>query len=165
MKVVVSLVFSDKSRLWYPFHASSTVFFVCGGIVDTRLNELGVWCVSRSVALFNSCRSTVLRGEPSFFGATTIREHCRHCLQLLVRAVLKALDENFFTNHSFMRGTFSGVGVNGVRWESGRYGVSTWGYTCIAPLLPLLNLACLALGLAKRDHWIGEFLVDRTKFF
>ena len=115
MKVVASLVFSDKSRLWYPFHASSTVFFVCGGIVDTRLNELGVWCVSRSVALFNSCRSTVLRGEPSFFGATTIREHCRHCLQLLVRAVLKALDENFFTNHSFMRGTFSGVGVNGVR--------------------------------------------------
>ena len=75
MKVVASLVFSDKGRLWYPFHASSTVFLVCGGIVETRLNRLGVWCVSLSVALFYSCRSTVHQGVPSFFAATTIRNH------------------------------------------------------------------------------------------
>ena len=57
------------------FHASSTISLVRGRIVYTRLNGLGVLCVSLSVALFNSCRFTVLRGVSSFFAATPIRKH------------------------------------------------------------------------------------------
>ena len=48
---------------------------MCAGTEATRLSGLGVWWVSRSVALFNCCRSTVRRGSPFFFGVTTIREH------------------------------------------------------------------------------------------
>ena len=65
----------DSSRLWYPFHASRTVLLVCEGIINTCLMGVGVWCVSLIVAWFGFCKSTILPGDPSFFGATTILEH------------------------------------------------------------------------------------------
>lgn len=37
------------------------------GTVETRSNGLGVWCVSRNVALLSCWRSTVRRGLPVLF--------------------------------------------------------------------------------------------------
>ena len=65
----------DSGRLWYPFHASRTVVLVCAGIIDTWLNGYDVWCVSPIVVSFSFYKSTVLLGDPSFFGATTIFGH------------------------------------------------------------------------------------------
>ena len=44
-------------------------------MVETRSNGVGVWWVSRRVALFNCCRSTVRLGSPFFLAVTTIRAH------------------------------------------------------------------------------------------
>lgn len=46
-----------------------------GGTTLTKWNGDGVWWVSRCVALFNCCKSTVRLGEPSFFGTVTMCEH------------------------------------------------------------------------------------------
>ena len=73
--MVASRAAGESGKLWYPFYASRTVFLVRAGTIDTWLNWEGVWWVSLLVAAFNFCRSTVLLGDPSFFGATTILEH------------------------------------------------------------------------------------------
>ena len=75
MNVVAFRAAGESGKLWYLFHASRTVFLVQVGTTDTWLNGEGVWWVSLLVTVFNFCRSTVLLGDPSFFGATTIFEH------------------------------------------------------------------------------------------
>ena len=44
---------SSNGRLWYPFHASSTVLSFPVGMDDIILNRLGVWWTSLEVALLS----------------------------------------------------------------------------------------------------------------
>lgn len=75
INVVASRASGDKSTLWYPFHASRTVFLFPGGITLTMLNGDGVWWVSRLVAVFRFWRSIVRLGVPSFLGMAIILKH------------------------------------------------------------------------------------------
>ena len=60
--------------LWCLFLASRTVFYPRGTVMR-RLNGKSVWRVSRLVAAFRFCKSTVLRRLPSFLETVIILEH------------------------------------------------------------------------------------------